>query len=646
MNPGLVVKLRPSGPWRIGPDSGARNRVDVIYHSDSLYSAVTSAMARLGWLEEWLDSTARTGSPAVSFSSCFPFLDDLVFVVPPRTVWPPASPSTKAARVRWKSARFVPLTVVQSILAGRRLDENQWSVDGPSDCLVPAGSPGPFRTAVRWSAGVDRLTGASDRHSTACIEFRVGSGLWTVVAFADEAAQTHWSGPVKAAFRLLADTGFGGERSRGWGRSESPEFTDGMLPDLILPAPAVSEVVVEAAVKATPPVAPLLAKAKAGAAEPQSPVEAAAPATVPAAEAEVPGEATVRTEPEAPPETAPAAAPEGPSETSPAAESEAAAVAALPAEAEAPAEATAAAEPEMPSEIPAETVPAAESEATAVAAPAAEDEAPGEATAVAEPEMPADTPAETGPAAESETAAVAAPVAEDEAPAETGPAAESEATAVAAPAAEPETPAETGPAAESEATAVAAPASEPESPAETAPAEPEAAAAPSNAETPGDAVPAAEPETPAETAPAAESETTPAEALTASAETPGETAPAAESESPETPAVAAPATKSETPVEAAVATHPHWLLSLFTPAPADSVDWRRGNYTVLARGGRVDSPAGSGELKKQIQMVAEGSVLYAGTTPCGSAANVAPDGFAHPVFRAGFAVAIPLPEVR
>jgi len=45
-------------------------------------------------------------------------------------------------------------------------------------------------------------------------------------------------------------------------------------------------------------------------------------------------------------------------------------------------------------------------------------------------------------------------------------------------------------------------------------------------------------------------------------------------------------------------------------------------------------------------MVAEGSVLYAEATPRGSAANVAPDGFAHPVFRAGFALAIPLPEVR
>ena len=43
----------------------------------------------------------------------------------------------------------------------------------------------------------------------------------------------------------------------------------------------------------------------------------------------------------------------------------------------------------------------------------------------------------------------------------------------------------------------------------------------------------------------------------------------------------------------------HWLLSLFTPGAADAVDWGRGNYTVLARGGRVESPAGSGELKKQ-----------------------------------------------
>jgi len=42
-------------------------------------------------------------------------------------------------------------------------------------------------------------------------------------------------------------------------------------------------------------------------------------------------------------------------------------------------------------------------------------------------------------------------------------------------------------------------------------------------------------------------------------------------------------------------------------------------------------------------MVAEGSVLCAAARRAGRPPNVAPDGFAHPVFRAGFALAIPLP---
>ena len=54
------------------------------------------------------------------------------------------------------------------------------------------------------------------------------------MGFRDEAARDQWQEPVKAAFRLLADTGFGGERSRGWGRSETPEFVEGTLPGLII----------------------------------------------------------------------------------------------------------------------------------------------------------------------------------------------------------------------------------------------------------------------------------------------------------------------------------------------------------------------------------------------------------------------------
>ncbi|MGD0774299.1 MAG: hypothetical protein ABSC05_15900 [Candidatus Solibacter sp.] len=522
MNPGLVVKLRPAGPWRIGPDSGARNRVDAIYHSDSLYSAVTSAMSRMGSLARWLDATARSQTPAVCFSSCYPFLEDIGFVVPPRTIWPPTSPAAMSARVRWKSARFIPLSLVESILAGKRLNENQWSVDGPSACLVPAGKAGPFRTSVRWNAAVDRLSGASDRYSTACIEFREGCGLWTVAGFRDEPARDEWQEPVKAAFRLLADSGFGGERSRGWGRSETPEFVEGTLPGLIVeykrrePSPSVEEPPLES--------------------------EAAEPLV---------GQALPPAEPTTEPLVGQAGYPLGPPADAPA-------------------------EPE-----PAE--PATEPEAAAPEPPV------GQAGYPLGP--PADAPAEPEPEPEPEAAPPEPLVGQALPPAD----------------------------------APAEPTTEPEA----APPEPLVGQAGYPLGPPADAP--AEPTT--EPAPVPEPAPQPAAAVRA----PDLTQPmrvAAERE-------AAPAPPVPAHLQA------HWLLSLFTPAAADAVDWGRGSYSVLARGGRIDSPSpGSGDLKKQIQMVAEGSVLYVDGVPLGAAADVAPDGFAHPVFRAGFALAIPLPEVH
>jgi CRISPR type III-A-associated RAMP protein Csm4 len=598
MNPGLVVKLRPAGPWRIGPDSGARNRVDVIYHSDSLYSAVTSAMSRMGSLEAWLDATARSQTPALCFSSCFPFLDDIGLVAPPRTIWPPTSPAAMSARVRWKSARFIPLSVVESILSGKKLNENLWSVDGASGCLVPAGKAGPFRTSVRWNAAVDRLTGACERHATACIEFREGCGLWTVVGFQDEAARDQWQEPVKAAFRLLADSGFGGERSRGWGRSEAPEFVEGTLPGLIVEYKRREpRVEVEAASPEAEPVA-----------DPVPEAEAAAPAaeavlleTEPAAEAVLEAEpaepligaAPVRERSTTEPETAPVAA------AIPEAAESMVGQALSPAEAEASApEAEAVAEPVLEA-----AASAPEAEAVSL-----ETEPAAEAVLEAEPAEPligAATVRERS-TTEPETAPVAAAIPE---------AAESMVGQALSPA------------------KAATPASEAE--------------------------PAAEPVLEAAT-PASEAEPAPAADAAENRGGTGEESPSFAridrlKPAPPAAAVRAPdltepmraaAEREVAPAVPAVHLQAHWLLSLFTPAPGDAVDWGRGSYTVLARGGRIDSPSGNGELKKQIQMVAEGSVLYADGVPLGGAADVAPDGFAHPVFRAGFALAIPLPEVH
>ena len=181
--PGMVFKLRPTGPWRVGPDSGARDGVDSIYHSDSLYSAVTGALRLLGRLDDWLDTTARNPEgAAVRFSSLYPFQNEIGFVVPPRSVWPPAP----SAKVRWKGARFVPLGLVAPLVGGRSLEEDRWDVDGVSECLVPVGRSGPFRVGVRSAAAVDRLSGHVEPHAVACIEFLPGAGLWGVISFADQ----------------------------------------------------------------------------------------------------------------------------------------------------------------------------------------------------------------------------------------------------------------------------------------------------------------------------------------------------------------------------------------------------------------------------------------------------------------------------
>jgi len=255
--PGIVVKLRPTGPWRVGPDSGARDAIDLLYHSDSLYSAVTGAMRLLGHLDEWLDATARRPEgAAVRFSSLFPFQNEVGFVVPPRNVWPPPA-STK---VRWKGARFVPLGLIGPLLSGQTLEEDRWDVDGMSQCLVPGGRLGPLRLGARSAAAVDRLVGNIEPHEVACVEFLPGAGLWAVIAFSDEDQKEKWNEPVRAALRWLADSGFGGERGRGWGRAETPEFIEGTLPQMILPDRP-----------AEPP----------SAAEGESPAPAEAPATQP-----------------------------------------------------------------------------------------------------------------------------------------------------------------------------------------------------------------------------------------------------------------------------------------------------------------------------------------------------------------------------
>ncbi len=249
MTPAVLIRLRPLGPWRYGPGDGGVSRVDSLFRSDRLYSAVALAMQQLGHLDEWLAGTARAKSPVVVFSSLFPFQGDTLFAPPPATLWPPpptlvTSPSPVfLAKMRWEAARLLPLGLIESLLTGQNILADQWTVDGESGCLLRRDRPSqsPFRMVRRPRVPVDRLTQVSQApDNAACIEFEAGAGLWTVLRFADAAAEQAWSARIQSCFRLLADTGFGGRRSSGWGQTAETEWQSGTWPGILLPKAARS----------------------------------------------------------------------------------------------------------------------------------------------------------------------------------------------------------------------------------------------------------------------------------------------------------------------------------------------------------------------------------------------------------------------
>lgn len=244
MQPAVLIRLRPAGPWRFGPGNGGQDRVDAQYRSDRLYSAVTLAMKQLGWLDEWLEATAKAAGSSVAFTSLFPYQGQTLFVPPPTSLWPPppgllTTPSPVfLSKIRWNAVNFVPAALVETILLGQPVLADQWLPDPESACLLRRDrlNATPFRTVLRSGAAVDRLTSRSTNvHASACVEFEPGSGLWTIVRFQGEAAQSDWGQRIAAAFRLLADQGFGGKRTSGWGQTEPPQFQEGTWPGLLLP---------------------------------------------------------------------------------------------------------------------------------------------------------------------------------------------------------------------------------------------------------------------------------------------------------------------------------------------------------------------------------------------------------------------------
>ena len=236
----LLVRWKPTAPWRIGDDSGSREMANGVLHSDTLYAAVCAAMLSLGWLDQWLEATARSISPAVAFTSAFPWQGDHLYFPAPLPLWPP-----RGAGRRIRGSQFVPASVIRDLFTAKPLEENHWVPDSASGCLLFADRAhrgGPYRHAIRSRTAVDRITGnASPASQRGAIEFSEHSGLWHAAQFRDDAARSEWRAKLASCFRLLADTGIGGNRACGWGRSAAPSLDDRTLESVIFNEPLAIE---------------------------------------------------------------------------------------------------------------------------------------------------------------------------------------------------------------------------------------------------------------------------------------------------------------------------------------------------------------------------------------------------------------------
>ena len=248
MQPAVLIRLRPLGPWRYGPGDGGNDRMDKLFRSDRLYSAVTLAMRQFGYVGRM----ARRDRARVQSTGCI----ELLVSLSSRHAVRSAAAHALAASIN--AGDFaqpgVPLEnslgrgavctgCMSSIPCSRAVPF--WPISGcpirkvAACCGVTVRIRTPFRVVMRTRAAIDRLSQtAAHVDSFACVEFEASSGLWCAIRFADAAAETQWSDKMKAAFRLLADTGFGGGRTAGWGQTAAPEFQDGAWPNLLLPRTA------------------------------------------------------------------------------------------------------------------------------------------------------------------------------------------------------------------------------------------------------------------------------------------------------------------------------------------------------------------------------------------------------------------------
>jgi len=192
-----AVSLVPRSPWHVGESPGDVDTGAVFPPADTLYGALCHAWRALFGVEalEGLLSVFQGGAPPFRITSLFPEAEGVRHYPAP------------LAGVPMGTAHWLPEPVFTALARGEGTD-------------MPSSSRDFFLRSQVAHAAIGREDRAATPYEVGVVSLRPGDSLFALVLAGEDVL-----GRLQGAFAYAAETGIGGQRSRGLGRFERPVWT-------------------------------------------------------------------------------------------------------------------------------------------------------------------------------------------------------------------------------------------------------------------------------------------------------------------------------------------------------------------------------------------------------------------------------------
>ncbi|RKX20283.1 MAG: type III-A CRISPR-associated RAMP protein Csm4 [Candidatus Zixiibacteriota bacterium] len=220
-----ICHLKPKGNFHFGTKEGWLEGTELFAHSDTLFSAICHNLLLLygkSYLEEFLNNSAGNNN-SINISSLFPSINEKLYFPVPKNQFPEDSD--------YRKINFIEFSIMKRCLNGEDLEVIINS--GNKDYLTREQERKYWSSSITPRVSISNYTGTVSAESGGYFQFgQVQYDKEIGLFFLYKANGSLNEDKFKAAIRLLADEGLGGDRSVGKGFFEEPSFGSVDFPDI------------------------------------------------------------------------------------------------------------------------------------------------------------------------------------------------------------------------------------------------------------------------------------------------------------------------------------------------------------------------------------------------------------------------------